>query len=105
MPRRSILVTYTLYPSPTPLLNDALANIHAQLPLRNLHWKSSSRTAIRTIQEVEIELKELGEVTSTAREAAQSVLEDPLVNLCLVTCDVSESGLCTSCLSAGCGPG
>ena len=92
MPPRSVLVTYTLHPSPPPdhfhPIHAALKGIRAQLPLRNLHWKSSSRTALRTIQEVEVTLLELGEVRSVSKEVGGSVLEWPLVNLCLVVCEV-----------------
>ena len=95
MPPRSVLVTYTIHPSPSsaslsPLLT-ALEGIRSQLPLRNLHWKSASRTALRTIQELDVNLVELGEVGNISKEVAGSVLELPLVNLCLVACDVSQS--------------
>ncbi len=92
MPPRSVLVTYTLHPSPTPgpvqPIQAALNGIRAQFPLRNLHWKSSSRTALRTIQEVDVTLLELGEVGSVSKEVSGSILEWPLVNLCLVVCEV-----------------
>ena len=92
MPPRSILVTYTLHPSSTPgsihPIQAALKGIQSQLPLRNLHWKSSTRTSLRTIQEVDVSLVELGEVGSISKEIGGSVLEWPLVNLCLVVCEV-----------------
>ena len=92
MPQRSVLVTYTLHPSPTPgssnPIQAALNGIRAQIPLRNLHWKSSSRTALRTIQEVSVTLLELGEAGSVSKEIAGSILDWPLVNLCLVVCEV-----------------
>lgn len=95
MPPQSILVTYTLHPSPSPgsvhPIQAALNGIRAQFPLRNLHWKSSSRTALRTIQEVDVTLIELGEVGNASREVGGSVLEWPLVNLCLVACEVSQA--------------
>ncbi|WVQ80318.1 hypothetical protein IAT38_002423 [Cryptococcus sp. DSM 104549] len=90
-----ITITYTLHPSPStpsstsPILQNAIAGIRAHLPLRNLHWKSSSRTSLRTIQEVDVELVELGEVTGR-REGAGGVLEMPLVNMCLVVCEDAE---------------
>nr|XP_031863557.1 uncharacterized protein CI109_000809 [Kwoniella shandongensis]KAA5530629.1 hypothetical protein CI109_000809 [Kwoniella shandongensis] len=89
---RPVTVTYTLHPSssqPSPILHSAIAGIRAHLPLRNLHWKSSSRTSLRTIQELDVELVELGEA-STLRDISGSVLEAPLVNLCLVVCEDAE---------------
>lgn len=86
-------ITYTLHPTPSPasssssVLHNAVAGIKAHLPLRNLHWKSSSRTSLRTIQEVDIDLVDLGEVTSL-RDKNVSVLDSPLVNMCLVVCEV-----------------
>ena len=92
MPQRSVLVTYTLHPTPAPgslnPIQAALNGIRAQFPLRNLHWKSSSRTALRTIQEVDVTLLELGEAGSFSKEIAGSILDWPLVNLCLVVCEV-----------------
>ncbi len=95
MPPRSVLVTYTLHPSPNPgsvhPIQVALKGIRAQIPLRNLHWKSSSRTALRTIQELDVTLLELGEVGSVSKEVGGSVLQWPLVDLCLVVCEVSPA--------------
>lgn len=91
MPSRQVIVTYTLYPSGNLSLQHAISGIGSQLPLRNLHWKSSSRTSLRTIQELEVDLLELGEVPSTKDHVAGSLLESPLVNLCLIVCDVSLS--------------
>jgi hypothetical protein len=88
----SVRVTYTLHPTHASYLPQALDGIRAQLPLRNLHWKSSSRTSLRTIQELQVELLELGEVPP-AREVGGSVLEAPLVNMVLVACEVSTFDL------------
>jgi hypothetical protein len=86
-----IVLTYTVHPTQGPqreYLTDALNGMMAQLPLRNLHWKSPTRTALRTIQEVAVQLMELGEM-GPAREVGGSVLEGALVNLCFIACDVS----------------
>lgn len=86
-------ITYTLHPTPShsssssSVLHNAVAGIQAHLPLRNLHWKSSSRTSLRTIQEIDIDLVDLGEATSL-RDKNTSVLDSPLVNMCLVVCEV-----------------
>ncbi|WVN90958.1 uncharacterized protein L203_106203 [Cryptococcus depauperatus CBS 7841] len=91
----SVKITYTLHPSPvnsspsSSILYSAIAGVRAHLPLRNLHWKSSSRTSLRTIQEIDVELVELGEVSS-ARGMAESVLDSPLVNMCFVVCEDAE---------------
>jgi hypothetical protein len=89
MPPREVLVTYTLYPSGNGDLRTALAGVTDQFPLRNLHWKSSTRTALRTIQEADVHLVELGDVPPPMDPVAGSVLELPLVNICFVACDVS----------------
>lgn len=89
---RPIVLTYTVHPTQGPqreYLTDALTGMQAQLPLRNLHWKSPTRTALRTIQEVDVQLMELGEV-GPPREVGGSVLEGALVNLCFIACDVSR---------------
>lgn len=89
MPDR-ITVTYTLHPTTGPQrehLLDALTGIQAQLPLRNLHWKPSTRTALRTIQEINVRLVDLGEV-GPPREVGGSVMDGALLNICLVACDV-----------------
>ncbi|WVR03511.1 hypothetical protein IAU60_000502 [Kwoniella sp. DSM 27419] len=90
---RPVIVTYTVHPSSpatTPVLQAAIAGIRSHLPLRNLHWKSSTRTALRTIQEVNVDLVDLGEVNTIRDTVGASVLEAPLVNLCLVVCEDGE---------------
>nr|XP_018266801.1 uncharacterized protein I303_00779 [Kwoniella dejecticola CBS 10117]OBR88959.1 hypothetical protein I303_00779 [Kwoniella dejecticola CBS 10117] len=99
---RPVTITYTLHPSYTSpsssnqtnqILNLAIQGIKQHLPLRNLHWKSSTRTSLRTIQEVDVELLELGEISSTKHNqfgSEGSVLDNPLVNLCLIVCEDGE---------------
>jgi hypothetical protein len=89
MTSREVPVTYTLYPSGNGDLRTALSGLKTQFPLRNLHWKSTSRTALRTIQEVHVKLVDLGELPPRAEDSYASVLESPMVNLCFVACDVS----------------
>lgn len=81
-------MTYTLYPSGNGDLRTALSGLKEQFPLRNLHWKSTSRTALRTIQEVHVKLVDLGDLPPSAEDPYASVLENPMVNLCFVACDV-----------------
>ncbi|TXT05006.1 hypothetical protein VHUM_03826 [Vanrija humicola] len=90
MPPREVLVTYTLYPSGNGDLHRAVEGVIAQFPLRNLHWKSSSRTSLRTIQEVDVNLVDLGEVPPPKESVSGSVLETPLVNICFVACDDAD---------------
>ncbi|KAK4686207.1 trafficking protein particle complex subunit 10, partial [Tremellales sp. Uapishka_1] len=78
MPPREVLVTYTFYPSGSHDLHHAVSGINAQLPLRNLHWKSQTRTSLRTIQELEVRLLELGDVPPNKDHVAGSVLVAPL---------------------------
>ncbi|KAI0362291.1 hypothetical protein OH77DRAFT_1416520 [Trametes cingulata] len=69
------------------------ASLTSQLPLRNLHWKSSSRPTIRTIQELDIKLVPLETLREdqTASQIPQSVLEKPLLNIYVFICEDSES--------------
>ncbi|WOO84693.1 Trafficking protein particle complex subunit 10 [Vanrija pseudolonga] len=90
MPPREVLLTYTLYPSGNGDLHRAVEGVIAQFPLRNLHWKSTSRTSLRTIQEVDVRLVDLGDVPPPKEHVSGSVLETPLVNICFVACDDAD---------------
>lgn len=63
--------------------------LQTQLPLRNLHWKSATRSSIRTIQELDINLVALDavrdEVTS---QIPLTLLERPFLNIYVVACEV-----------------
>ncbi|BEI79882.1 hypothetical protein CcaverHIS002_0104110 [Cutaneotrichosporon cavernicola] len=87
MQKKEVLVTYTFYPSGNQDLRNAVAGLEGQFPLRNLHWKSSTRPALRTIQKADIKLVELGDVSPTKDSVSSSVLDTPLVNVCFVSCD------------------
>jgi len=84
-----VTITYTSHPAPSQPINQAIKALRDQLPLRNLHWKPTTRTSLRTIQELDVELVELGDVPTGGRSGLGSVLEQPLVNLCMVVCEVS----------------
>lgn len=58
--------------------------VHRQLPLRNLHWKSASRS-IRTIQSLHLNFKPLSSFDDTT-----GLLERPYLNLLFVLCDDNE---------------
>ncbi|TBU35808.1 trafficking protein particle complex subunit 10 [Dichomitus squalens] len=64
----------------------------SQLPLRNLHWKSTSRNALRSIQELDVKLVpfEMLREDQAASQIPQSVLEKPLLHLYIFTCEDSE---------------
>lgn len=75
------------------LSSDQWSQIHraiaAHMPLRNLHWKTASRPSIRTIQELGVNF--VGFDTLRDEHASQipaSLLEKPLVNIYVVTCEV-----------------
>jgi hypothetical protein len=85
-----VTITYTSHPAPSQPINQAIKSLKDQLPLRNLHWKPTTRTSLRTIQELNVELVELGDVPTGGRSALGSVLEQPLVNLCVVVCEVGQ---------------
>ena len=71
--------------------NQIYTSLQSQLPLRNLHWKSTSRNALRTIQELDIKLVALETLREdhTASQVPQSVLENPLLHLYIFICDVN----------------
>lgn len=63
--------------------------INAQFPVRNLHWKAASRPSIRTIQELAVDF--VAHETLRDEHASQiptSILERPLLNVYVVTCEV-----------------
>lgn len=68
------------------------ASLATQLPLRNLHWKSTSRNALRSIQELGVKLvplETLREDQATS-QIPQSVLEKPLLHLYIFICEVNK---------------
>jgi hypothetical protein len=92
MSNQRVLVTYTAPPSfqASESWKRIRETLLSQLPLRNIHWKSGSRSSIRTIQELYINLDPLGttrdELTS---QIPVTILEKPLLNIYIVTCEVS----------------
>ncbi|KAJ7905373.1 trafficking protein particle complex subunit 10 [Mycena olivaceomarginata] len=62
----------------------------AQLPLRNIHWKSPSRS-IRTIQELDISLVPLESLRDEhTSQIPATLLEKPFLNMYIVTCEDSD---------------
>jgi len=91
-----VTVTYSAPPTlqSTEFWEQIRVAINAQLPLRNLHWKSPSRPSIRTVQELQIDLVpyEAGREEHTS-QVLGAVLEKPLLNLYIVTCEVDHLNL------------
>ena len=92
MLHRNAIVTYaaSLQFLSSDFWTQILTGLTTQLPLRDLHWSSKSRLSTRTIKELDIDLVSL----ETWREEGTSqipltVLERPLLNVYIVTCDVS----------------
>lgn len=68
--------------------NKILKDLKLQLPLRNLHWKSSTRT-IRTLQSLNnLNFKPLFELNNNYNNN-NSLLDRPYLHLLFVICDVS----------------
>lgn len=90
-----VTVTYAASPnlqSRSDLWDQLRSAIVAQLPLRNLHWKSVSRSAIRTVQELPINLVSFESVPGEhASQIPGSWLERPLLNFYVLTCDVRST--------------
>lgn len=94
MSTQRVVVTYS---APQPFfssdqwiqLHDALS---AQLPLRNIHWKPPTRPSIRSIQELEVQLVPLNAVRDeNTSQVPYSLLERPLLNIYVVTCEDSDA--------------
>ncbi|KAJ6455695.1 trafficking protein particle complex subunit 10 [Mycena sanguinolenta] len=63
----------------------------AQLPLRNIHWKSPSRPSIRTIQELDISLVPLESLRDEhTSQIPATLLEKPFLNMYIVTCEDND---------------
>lgn len=65
--------------------------LDAHLPLRNLHWRSPTRTSIRTIQELDIDLINLEAIRDEgASQIPTSLLDRPFMNLFIFACEVGR---------------
>lgn len=68
------------------------AALLSQLPLRNIHWKSATRTSIRTIQELDVTLVPLdGLRDEHTSQVPVTLLEKPLLNVYVVMCEVNDA--------------
>ncbi|GLB35442.1 putative trafficking protein particle complex subunit 10, TRAPPC10 [Lyophyllum shimeji] len=90
--RQRVLVSYSAAP---PILSSAKwgqvqAALTALLPLRNIHWKSASRTSIRTIQELDVDLVPLDTLRDEHTQIPVTVLDKPLLNIYIVVCQNTD---------------
>lgn len=68
------------------------SGLTSQLPLRNIHWKSSTQTSIRTIQELDVTLEPLEALRDDhTSQIPATLLKKPLLNLYIVLCEVNTS--------------
>ncbi|KAF5365787.1 hypothetical protein D9758_003260 [Tetrapyrgos nigripes] len=91
--RKSVIVSYAASPSflSSPTWDQLKQTLLSQLPLRNIHWKTPSRTSIRTIQELDISLVPLDTIRDElASQVPATLLEKPLLNLYFVTCENTD---------------
>lgn len=103
--RRPLQVSYGSTPGLTSHLPLLLSTISPYLPLRNLHWKSASRTSLRTILEVPVEFVRIEELRKVPGQATLgpraswiypkdveigSLLRGPVVNVFFADCSVSH---------------
>lgn len=65
------------------------SGLAAQFPLHNLHWKPATRTSIRTIQYLDVNIVALETVKEEgASQIPVSILDKPLLNVYVVMCEV-----------------
>ena len=85
--------TITYSASQSFLSTEHWRQLHAallcQLPLRNLHWKPTSRPTIRTIQELDVKFVAADAVRDEhTSQIPHSLLDKPLLNAYVVVCEV-----------------
>lgn len=85
-----VLVSYSAPPTIISSVKwtQVQAALKAQLPLRNIHWKPASRTSLRTIQELDVDLVPLDTVRDEHTQIPVTLLEKPLLNIYIVVCQV-----------------
>lgn len=73
----------------TELWHQIKTSVEAQFPLRTLHWKSGTRTSIRTIQTLEVDLVPFeGIKEEGVSQIPLSLLDKPFLNVFIVACAV-----------------
>lgn len=64
----------------------------SQFPLRTLYWRSGTRTSIRTIQTLDVDLVPLESVKEEGvSQIPLTLLGRPFLNVFIVTCEVRTS--------------
>lgn len=96
MSSQRVIVTYASTPSflSSDHWQQIQSALRAQLPLRNIHWKPSTKSGIRTIQELDIKLVPLDNIRDEhTSQIPSTLLEKPLLNLYIALCDVCDLAL------------
>lgn len=91
MVQNRAVISYTTAPSflSTGAWKQIQAALNAQFPLRNIHWKTPSRSSIVTIQELEVKPVSFESVRDEhASQIPTTLLEKPLLHIYVVTCEV-----------------
>ena len=91
MQEQRVRITVSASPQLTSTDQWALiwSGLAAQFPLRNLHWKPATRTSIRTIQYLDVNIVALETLREEgASQIPASILEKPLLNVFVVMCEV-----------------
>ncbi|KAF8162886.1 trafficking protein particle complex subunit 10 [Crassisporium funariophilum] len=88
-----VLVSYAAPPSflASPPWTKVHAALLAQLPLRNIHWKSASRSSVKTIQELDVTLVPIDSLRDThTSQVPVTLLERPLLNVFILHCEDND---------------
>ncbi|KAF9053549.1 hypothetical protein BDZ89DRAFT_1056144 [Hymenopellis radicata] len=88
-----VLISYSGAPSfiSSPSWSQIQHAFRLQFPLRNIHWKSATRTSLRTIQELDVSLAHIDTVKDEhASQIPGNLLEKPLLNIYFVNCEDSD---------------
>jgi len=86
-----VLISYTAPPAflASPNWTKVHGTLLAQLPLRNIHWKSASRSSVRTIQELDVTLVSFDSLRDEhTSQVPVTLLEKPLLHIYIVHCEV-----------------
>ncbi|KAJ7582878.1 trafficking protein particle complex subunit 10 [Mycena floridula] len=93
MPSQRVVVSYSASPAFISSANwtEIYNALQSQLPLRNIHWKPASRSSIRTIQELDVNLLQLDKIRDEhTSQIPVTLLEKPLLNIYIVNCEDNE---------------
>ncbi|KAI6045646.1 trafficking protein particle complex subunit 10 [Pisolithus marmoratus] len=94
MANQRVLVTYAAAQSfqSSDSWTHFLAALRSLLPLRNLHWKSTSHPNLRSVQELDVALVPLDSLRDEhTSQVPVSLLEKPLLNLYVLSCEDAET--------------